>query len=146
PKPPGLAYRFKTLDPTEQQLVVERFEHLDAEARQRLGSQLVRIEWAGTVDVTADEVLARGAGGRGDSKVEQAMAWLPTFLAGGAKLSDDVVEAGQKVGFSRRTLFNARKKLGDSVRAVRRDNQWFWELNQSLPELLKELIPEPMDS
>jgi hypothetical protein len=113
PKPSGLAYRMRSLEPYEQQRILDGYcAHLDAQDRDRLAGQLFRIEWLGAVDVDADRVLgeqARRDGG--PNKVERAMEWLTEFLASYAYPSDEIKAAAKEAGFTFDNLKEAKARL-----------------------------------
>src|SRR5262249_17401568 len=118
PRPSGFAYCLEALAPERQaQLVALYAAHLEEEDRQRLAGQLFRVRWLGRADADPNKVVSDGArNDREPNKVDQAADWLKGFLGRYAWPSEEVVTAGEKAGYSRGTLFKAKKKVG-SIRA-----------------------------
>jgi hypothetical protein len=116
PRPAGLAYRMRPLDPLDQRAIFDKYgSHLDAPDQDRLGEQLFRIEWLGTVDVDAEQVLSEQARRQRDpNKVEKCMEWLKQFLASYAFPSDEILAAAKKEGFTFDNLKEAKAKLKDN--------------------------------
>lgn len=133
PKPPGLAYRMQTLSTESAQVVLDLCaEHLEADDRARLARQLFRVQWEGPVPMTADQAVAEATcRERGPGKVDQAAEWLTGFLGSHAWPSKEVMAAGEKAGFTRDNLFQAKKKLG-TIKAKKEpgkpDGDWLWGL------------------
>jgi hypothetical protein len=130
-KPAGLVYRTESLDDADCSYILEKHAgHLDDADRQRLASQLFRVAWDGTTEVDADTaVSAATKSGDGGSKVDAAMVWLREYLAEYARSSDDVIGAGRDAGFSRDTLFKARKKMNGQVESSNLGlPHWYWGL------------------
>src|SRR5262245_58737251 len=128
-KPRGLAYRIAPLPDRDREMLMGAFTHLEAEDRERLGKQMARVRWEGFSAVDADTAVAQAARQeRGPSKVDQAGDWLPGFLGGFAWPSDEVIAAGKKAGFSRDTLFKAKKQRGDvrASNAGQFGGVWHW--------------------
>jgi phage/plasmid primase-like uncharacterized protein len=80
-------------------------------------------EWA---TITADELLAPGK--RKSSKVEQAQQFLQERLADGPVPSTELVEQAETSGVSKRTLDEAKKKLGVKSRRLKNSDKWSWSL------------------
>jgi hypothetical protein len=128
-KPPGLAYRVAGLTGEEWGALLEPFAGLGDDDRRRLGEQLCRLAWEGTVDADPDEVLSRpGTAPRGPSKVEQAVAWLREFLHEFAYPSDEVFAAGARAGFTEKNLYCAKKQLGITATLMGFQQKWWWGL------------------
>jgi hypothetical protein len=135
PWPAGLAYCLDPLSTAEAFAVVETFQHLEEPDRDRLGEQLFRVKWVGTVDDDADTVLGEAARRErgGASKVKQAADWLVTFLAEYAYPSKEVFEAGKAAGFTEDNLYRAKALLGKKrVGAQNLEFQggWWWGLGK----------------
>lgn len=65
----------------------------------------------------------------GDSSADTCELWLLAFLkSNGPSRPADVVAAGEEKGYSRRTIYRARKALGDSITNTKgrqnRENHW----------------------
>jgi hypothetical protein len=86
------------------------------------------VEWAGRVDVTADE--ASGADGGGVRPRERACVWLKGELAGGPRKAADLYAAAAEAGIPEKTLERAKGELG--VRSHRTwdhktsRGEWYW--------------------
>jgi hypothetical protein len=132
PRPSGLAYRMRSLDTLEQATILDEYgQHLDQPDRDRLAQQLFRIAWEGTVNTTADAVMADPARQeRGPGKVDQAAEWLEQFLGRYAYPHAEIIAAGEAAGHTRDNLFRARRdKLNEKIKASNRGQfggQWYW--------------------
>jgi hypothetical protein len=112
PRPSGLAYRTQALDQDEAQAILARFDHLDSEDRERLAQQLFRIDWLGTVDISADDAVnAHAKRDQGPNKVEKATEWVREFLAEFAYPSDEIVTAAKAAGFTFDNVKEAKARL-----------------------------------
>jgi hypothetical protein len=128
-KPPGLAYRVVGLADGERGPILAPFTDLAEDDRQRLGEQLCRLDWEGTVDADPNEVLSRPGGSpRGPSKVEQAVEWLREFLKEFAYPSDEVFAAGASAGFTEKNLYAAKKQLVITASLMGFQQKWWWGL------------------
>lgn len=83
-----------------------------------------RLEWCGTIDLTADQFLEDG--GTSVSKLESAKQFLLDILADGAKSQKDIQSAAEGMDFGNRTLKTAKTDLG--VKSVKVGEGWFWKL------------------
>lgn len=87
------------------------------------------LEWhAGTVDLSADELLSRSESYRRDNAMQQAEQWLRDALAT-PKDASELQQQAEEVGISRTTLQRASKRI-----AVRKDKLgmrrgWMWSLS-----------------
>jgi hypothetical protein len=70
-----------------------------------------RIAWEGTTDHTAPELLALQLRDDERSRVDEAIAFLTDFLAGGDQLAQDVKKAARSAGIADATLARARSKV-----------------------------------
>jgi hypothetical protein len=123
PKPIGIAFRMAELSLLDKLKVVDTWaKHLENDDRERLGSQLYRIQWEGQVDDSADDVL----GERRSARADEAADWLKTFLAEFAYPSEEIIEAGKKAGLSRNSLFEGKKKLEIKASKYSYDGDWWW--------------------
>ena len=84
-----------------------------------------KLEWLGTVEVTADEFLEDGGAKIG--KLESAKKFLNEFLADGAKPQKEVMEAAESLNFGNRTLKSAKAAL--RIKSVRVNDEWLWKLS-----------------
>jgi hypothetical protein len=128
-KPVGRVFEIRPLTIDEQEGALCGYgDHLSEEDREALAGQLVRIAWIGETDTVADDALAKSREGKGQNKVEAARDWLKQFLARFAYPSLEVWQAGEKAGFSRQNLFEA-KKLLPFIRAIKKGFErgcWWW--------------------
>jgi len=81
-----------------------------------------RIEWCGATDLSAEEVLSERQRTR---KLVSAESWLVDFIADKEVLANEVLEMGQKAGFSERTLIRAKKKVG--IVSIKGSTGWVWK-------------------
>ena len=88
-----------------------------------------RVEWLGTVDMTADELLNTLAAPSGDhtNKIETAKACLLDLLSAGAVSQQDVMTAMSERDISQRTAENAKRELG--IKSTRKNSGWYWSLS-----------------
>jgi hypothetical protein len=93
-EPPGLVYGSRGLSDEERAKVLPALAHLDEGRRQQLLGQLVRLDWQGQTNETADEVLARKRGGEKDA--DRAAEWLGDFLAPRPVGSEECVRQGNE--------------------------------------------------
>jgi hypothetical protein len=79
-----------------------------------------RLEYAGTTDMSADELLQeqdeKRVRGRPEEKLSGAEDWLRKTLAAGPMPSAAFTERGKASGYSERTLERARKGITESVK------------------------------
>jgi hypothetical protein len=131
-KPPGLVYTTRALAPAERDAVRPALAHLDDLQRGALLDQLFKVDWRGTTDQTADDVLRRHHQAR-PNDAQVAAEWLRTFLANGPVGSDACAAAGNlALGMSRNTKWwrdNVLKPLlGGTPRKAKFDGGWYFTL------------------
>jgi hypothetical protein len=100
---PGLAYRIKSSDNGAGFAVWEE----------------------GTVDLTIAEVESEG-GAEDRSAVDEAQAWLLSFLSEGAVKASEAKRKANQDGISERTLKRAKKTM--EIVTEQRDRCWWWRL------------------
>jgi hypothetical protein len=83
------------------------------------------VEWAGPVDLTADELCAAPPGKR---PRERAVEWLQAELAYGPRRAAELIAAAAAAGIPERTLDRVKKDAGIEVEQVRREgrSEWVW--------------------
>jgi len=82
--------------------------------------------WRGDCEITEDEVL--GGFAPKENKLEQAVQLLKSLYGPKVCLkSMEIVDLAEEEGISKRTLENAKKKLG--IKAKRINNTWYWDLD-----------------
>jgi hypothetical protein len=146
PKPSALRYRLQDLAAEEKPPILAQCTELTDDDKTALAQQLFRIAWLGPVDASADEVMAKPTTSKvSASKREEAADWIVAYLANGARSSDDVIEAGKKMGFSRGTLFNARNGMKNLVRARRQGRGWVWEVIEEMQSDQENDGDEPLE-
>jgi hypothetical protein len=138
PRPNGLAYRLRGLDPAAQQDVLDRYAgHLDGEDRERLAAQLFRVEWLGPVDADADTALGEAArqGRAGVKDAERAAEWLEHFLASRPAESARCVEEGnaalalaKDLKWWRESVLKGRLKGKPRKRGFGEGQRWYFTL------------------
>lgn len=88
-----------------------------------------RIEWAGEVDMSADDLVSKQASVTNASKVDLAKQIIGDLLADGARGSSEVLQACIDAGVSERTYHTARKALRVvSKKTGFNDGQWLLSL------------------
>ena len=80
--------------------------------------------WQGEVDVTVDELIS---GEFKVSKLKEAETFLREVLAEGELGAKEVYALAEQEGIKRKTLLNAKDKLG--VLVTKKQNKWYWNLN-----------------
>lgn len=98
-----------------------------------------RVEWDGTVDYTAADLL-REPGSGDKPERDQTVQWLAEYLNahGGEAPAADVITAAEAVGIPKRTVQRARVRAGiDSSR-----NGFGGPMIWSLPENLRQAAPD----
>lgn len=86
------------------------------------------VEWEGPVDLRAHDLLSSPSS---KSKKEDAADWLMGKLAAGPLPSNELIEEGKNLGFSRPTLFRARDEIGVKAKPVgspAHGGYWTWTL------------------
>lgn len=102
----------------------------------RIGGEAMdaRISWDNApVNMTADEALAleRSAGGRKQSKIEEAKEWLVDKLGMDARPALDLKNEASACDIAPRTLERAAKELGVATRPDGFRGPWLWQLSGS---------------
>jgi hypothetical protein len=124
---------------------------------------IAHVEWAGPVDIEADDLLAEQPKERA-SELNRAIEFLQSLLKGGPKPAEEAKNEARHVGISERTLKRAKSAIGIIARreGYGAGGNWVWRLpveGQSpkegqpthirtlapfdLEALLKELDAEP---
>jgi hypothetical protein len=70
------------------------------------------FKWTGESDLTAADILEAEAGPEEASEREDAAAWLEGELFQGPQIAGELLQRGDKAGYSRRTLRRAFASLG----------------------------------
>jgi RecA-family ATPase len=118
-----------------------------------LGYRLVRqettgqttIEWAGRLDITADDLFGAGVPLRALSRTrERAVEWLKAFLAKGRRKAKEVEEAATAAGITLRTLERIKSMAGVESRAERKKGvtEWWWYDAERQREKEREALRE----
>jgi len=84
-----------------------------------------RVEWRGESRYMADDLTGSEEESRSGA-LDDAVAFLRSELADGAKPAHEVIEAGVAAGHAERTIKRARKRLG--VRSEREGGRWILSL------------------
>ena len=121
-----------------------------------LGFRLVRpegggqtvVDWAGPLDVTADDLLGGGTPARaGRQSRQRATEWLRTALADGPQRVADLQAGAAVAGIAWRTLERVKESLGVRSEAVRQGKrtEWVWRDPAAEASAFGELPPlEPL--
>jgi putative DNA primase/helicase len=88
-------------------------------------SNLPVIQWLGNSDGDLDEILHKQADHEG-TKANKCGKWLLAELAHGARWSEEIYKAGEKLGFSDRTIKRVRSDLG--IKPLQVGRRWKMEL------------------
>ena len=88
-----------------------------------------RIEWTGTVEITAEDLVQVPNGRRGEV-LARAADFLEKLLSAGPRLRDWTMRKTRAYGISHRTLERARAQLRVVSQEVREEGQnvWYWSL------------------
>ena len=87
------------------------------------------VEWAGQLDLTADDLCGSGTPLRaGRHSRERAAQWLRQLLAEGSRRVAEIQQAADAAGIAWRTLERVKESLGFRSEAVHRDGrtEWWW--------------------
>jgi hypothetical protein len=84
------------------------------------------FQWAGTSEVTADELATASRPGPNSTVRSNARQWLKDFLGTQARSAGDVFKAAEAMAFSERTLRRAKEDLG--VLVAKEGEAWYWRL------------------
>ena len=86
------------------------------------------IVWEGEVNITADAAVAAATGKKPDVQIKVRKFLTETLQSKGPVAAEDIIEEGQRRGFSERQLRTAREKLGLELDKSGLDGGWTWEL------------------
>ena len=89
------------------------------------------FRWIGTLPITIDELLS-GVMPERDSTYDRAVDFLKDELAAVEQPAAALYEKAAEQAISERTLRSAKHALG--IKAVKRDNRWFWEALPSVED------------
>lgn len=116
------------------------------------------VEWLGPLDMTTEDLFGSSVPLRAGSQArERAAEWLRSFLSGGPRRANEVLEAANAAGIARRTLDRVKSTVGIHSDAVSVDGkiEWWWRdpkgdqargAGNGLPPLPRQLEPlEPLD-
>lgn len=81
------------------------------------------FEWIGEYNITADDLLTGNTKG---SRQKAAMEFLKNLLENGRMAQTEIAILADEQGIKRKTLQNAKEAL--SVKSIKIQNQWYWEL------------------
>lgn len=99
-----------------------------------------KVEWGDPLSGSAKELIAKAeATGPDQGVVDNAIDWLRDILSEGPMAANDILKKGQKLDFSKSSLWRAKDRLG--VKSVKdgSTNRWVW-----IPP--KELIQPDLNS
>ncbi|MBE8471066.1 AAA family ATPase [Streptomyces justiciae] len=90
-----------------------------------------RLVFLGVSERTVEDTLSAPVDRDDVSERDEAVAWLTDYLTdnGGEASAGDVLKAGEKDGFSKRTLQRARAKAGVSSQKSAFNKGWVWVLS-----------------
>jgi hypothetical protein len=86
------------------------------------------VTWCEQVDTTANQAIARAKQHyKGDGAKDGIREFLEEQLRGGPALQQDVVKAGEKLGFKKHAVWRASKKMKIESRKERQvGGRWWW--------------------
>ncbi len=84
--------------------------------------------WLGEYDISIDELLAGKSSTPAESRLGQTMQFIKEELAAGEVTASEMMDRAAGAGIPKMTLDRAKQTLG--VKSVRRQNQWFWSLEE----------------
>lgn len=89
-----------------------------------------RVDWLGTSNVTADELVIWRPGSREGSQTDEAASWLQGVLSDGPMSYQEVMTLARHEGFEPRTIQRAASRAGVAVKrvGVGRDHHSEWRL------------------
>jgi hypothetical protein len=85
--------------------------------------------WLGEYDISLEELLAGKSAGQSESRLGQTMGFIRGELASGEVPASEMIRRANEKGIPKMTLDRAKQALG--VKSVKRQNQWFWSLDNS---------------
>jgi hypothetical protein len=139
----GLVFKAVSLTEEEAELVLalKQAKKLTEPEREALREQLFRLEWLGETDATDMDLAKARCGdapsGNRERRIEDCLSWLRSFLGYKIRLADDVMTEARKAGFSKKTVYAAKKK-DKAIRASNRGishGKWHWWVEQVEPPL-----------
>jgi putative DNA primase/helicase len=96
-----------------------------------------RLEWEiSPVSISADEALEHNPKRNGKPRaIELAEKWLREYLAHGDQESEELLQAAEKAGHSRRTIFRVKEKIGfNAYKDGVKNGRWFWPKLEPIAE------------
>jgi hypothetical protein len=106
------------------------------------------VEWAGPIDLTADDLCGAGAPVRAGRQCRtRAAEWLRAFLAGGPRRATDIQAAAVESGITWRTLERVKGATGVKSDPVRqgKTTEWWWRDPRQQKHRTGGLGLEPLD-
>jgi len=92
--------------------------------------------WAGTSDMSAEEILGEDSKIKMPTLRENAEEFLKDILKNGKMKSKDIEEQAEECNINIRTLRVAREKMGIICkRGIGKDSSWYWELVKPNPDV-----------
>ena len=82
------------------------------------------VEWVGTIELSADALLAPALGSDDQSALDEAKEFLADILSQGAKSQKEIFKESKKHGIADKTLQRAKKALG--VKSKKASTEWMW--------------------
>ncbi len=89
---------------------------------------VVTLEWVGTCDLDADDLVAGAGKGPAPVARDAATDWLAEWLGSGAQWASDSYEEAESAGHSKRTMARAKSALKVRTSRDGTSGRWVWEL------------------
>lgn len=105
---------------------------------------VARVQWDGTVNYHAAELLAGPSADEGGDDRNEVDEWLSELLKHGPVESSEVFKSADSAGFSKDKAKRAKKRLGVKAYKSSGDGPWFWNLETKGAEH-QERTPDTQD-
>jgi hypothetical protein len=83
-----------------------------------------KVNWLGSYDITPEELFSAPVPRNNIRKSLSATAFLLQYLSNGKKPSEEILQAAEKLGISKRTLMRAKEEL--KILSVKICGCWYW--------------------
>lgn len=105
-----------------------------------------QVLWGDALDGTAKELIAKAEVFGGENNMgDDAMLWLKEILFEGPVPASDIIQEGQRLGYSKSTLHVAKNRMGILSRKISFSKGWGWYLPEKNTEGPRHLGAGPSD-
>ena len=134
----GFAYSLNPIPASEARRLTDSCNHLSPADRNLLASQLMRPEFLGDTQATAEEVLATLAQNTRSTRIEECSAWLVRFLGDYSWPDSEIIEAALREGFTQDNVKHAKAKLKNAkpklwIKPFEKGGAWFCWMGTNIP-------------